>query len=537
MNRLKVGPALRAGRQGVFALVVAVLLTACTSTNKPTASPGKPAPAVETSNVPPSAPREFRAMWVATVKNIDWPSRPGLPVEQQRAEMNALLDCAVKLKLNAVIFQVRPSADALYRSTLEPWTEYLTGVQGRDPGYDPLAEWVSGAHRRGLELHAWFNPYRARHAEAQSPVSPDHIARTHPASVKSYGGFLWMDPGDLFARKRTLDVVRDVVKRYDIDGVHIDDYFYPYPVNAPVAPGQTATKTPPRELDFPDQDSWNRYVLTRGKLNRADWRRENVNRLVEEMWRVVHQTKSWVKFGVSPFGLGRPDRRPPGILGFSQYDKLYADVELWLRNGWLDYLVPQLYWRREQTAQSFRVLLDYWLAQPNPGRPIWPGLNASAINDTPKTWDAEEIVRQIELTRTRPAANGHVHYSAIALLQDRRKVATRLAKEIYSQVALVPAMPWLSVKPPAAPAFTVEKESLLLAAPAAGKSPALHAVWRRYGENWTFTTQPASWGRVTLSPQPELGPVDAVVVSAIDRAGIESPHVTWVRAKTKPAAR
>ncbi|WP_438480744.1 glycoside hydrolase family 10 protein [Oleiharenicola lentus] len=556
MKRIEVGPDLRAGRldaqtltarpevgpyhrkiSSVILGLISLFIASCASDKKPATksaaaidAPVAPAPKTipAVSNTPPAAPREFRAMWIATVKNIDWPSLPGLPVEQQRTEMNAILDRAVALKLNAVIFQIRPSADALYQSKLEPWSEYLTGVQGKDPGYDPLEEWVSGAHRRGLELHAWFNPYRARHAEAKSANAASHIARTHPNSVKSYGGYQWMDPGDDFARERTLAVVRDVVQRYDLDGVHIDDYFYPYPVADPKSP---AGVTPARELDFPDTPSWNRYVAARGKLNRADWRRDNVDRLVEEMNRTVHKTKPWVKFGVSPFGLGRPDRRPPGITGFSQYDKLYADVELWLAKGWLDYLVPQLYWPRDRKGQEYAVLLDYWLRQPNPGnRYVWPGLNVSGINDTEKSWPAEEIIRQVDLTRTRPAANGHVHYSAIALMQNRKGVTSRLQQEMYLQPALIPAMPWLSIAKPEAPKIA-SSESVLQLTPARDKNLALHAVWRRYGPRWVFSTQPASFNRVTLTPHIEYGAIDAVVISAVDRFGNESERVTWTKSK------
>ena len=341
-------------------------------------TPPVPAPVVE---VPPSAPREFRAAWVATVANIDWPSKPGLSADQQHAEMIAILDRAQALKLNAIIFQVRPAADALYASSLEPWSEYLTGTQGRDPGYDPLAEWVREAHRRGLELHAWFNPYRARHHAAKSPLAATHLGRTRPDIVKKYGELLWMDPGEPFAAERTLAVISDVVRRYDIDGVHLDDYFYPYPITQPLPAGAPKT-TPSEEVDFPDTPAWRRYQQAGGRLARADWRRQNVDRLVEQIHHRIHALKPWVKFGVSPFGLGRPDRRPPGIQGFSQYDKLYADVEKWVEQGWMDYLTPQLYWPASAKAQSFEVLLDYWAKLVNGRFHLWPGLFTSAITDT-----------------------------------------------------------------------------------------------------------------------------------------------------------
>ena len=468
------------------------------------------------ADTPPPAPREFRAVWVATVANIDWPSRAGLPVEEQRSEIIAILDHARALRLNAVILQVRPAADALYPSALEPWSEYLTGTQGRDPGYDPLAVWIAEAHRRGLELHAWFNPYRARHHEAKSPLAENHLEKTNPAVVKHYGELLWLDPGEPLAVARTLAVVRDVVRRYDVDGVHLDDYFYPYPIMTPDG----------SELDFPDEPSWTNYRAKGGRLARADWRRQNVDRLVEQLYRAVHAEKPWVKVGLSPFGIGRPDRRPPGIAGFSQYDKLYANVELWLARGWLDYLAPQLYWPRSRPAQDFAVLLDYWVGQNRKKRHLWPGLFASAINDTPKSWSTDEILRQIALVHAQPQAGGQVLFSMVALMQDRHGLATQLAAGPYAQPALVPATPWLGRNLPAAP--TLEKTSATQATirPAASASTALFAIWRRHGAQWHFTVQPAAEPEVDLAADPRFGSVDLLVVSAVDRLGNESPRVT-----------
>lgn len=217
---------------------------------------------------PPEPMREFRGAWIATVANIDWPSKPGLPVAQQKAELIALLDRAAQLHFNAIIFQVRPACDAMYASSLEPWSEYLTGTQGQapEPFYDPLAFAIEEAHKRGLELHAWFNPYRARHLKAKSPVAPNHISQTHPEWVRKYGGQLWLDPGEPGVREHILRVVLDVVNRYDVDGVQFDDYFYPTPEKD--ADGH--------EIDFPDEASWKKYGEATG-LSRDDWRRENVN--------------------------------------------------------------------------------------------------------------------------------------------------------------------------------------------------------------------------------------------------------------------
>lgn len=495
------------------------------------------------ASLPPPTPREFRAAWVATVSNIDWPSRPGLSVAEQQAEILAILNRAQGLHLNAIILQVRPAADALYHSPLEPWSEYLTGVQGKapDPFYDPLEFWIKEAHRRGLELHAWLNPYRARQAGAKSPLAKNHISRTHPAVVKSYGDLLWMDPGEPLAVERTLAVVRDITQRYDVDAIHVDDYFYPYPIPVPGAPRppdllQPGSPPPPvPEVDFPDDPSWKRYRSTGGTLSRPDWRRQQVDALVLEMGKTVKQIKPWVRFGVSPFGIGRPDLRPAGIEGFSQYDKLYADVERWWKEGWVDYLAPQLYWPIEQKPQAFGVLLNYWAEHNRAKRHLWPGLYTSRINATDKSWSPTEIEQQIALIRSNPGGSGHIHFSMVALTQNRRGVSEQLAQSTYSSPALIPATPWLERNHPLAPRIDVasrfsppgvapELEVKFLETP--GKKPALYSVWFRRGKTWHFSVVPASEPSFTLSA-PLLSPsetVNRIVVTAIDRVGNESPR-------------
>jgi uncharacterized lipoprotein YddW (UPF0748 family) len=405
--------------------LVAVVVAGCTA----------PETKLETASAP--ALREFRAAWVASVNNIDWPSRRDLTVAQQQEELVRIVERAQWIGLNALILQVRPAADALYSSELEPWSEYLTGVQGKapEPFYDPLAMWIAEAHRRGIELHAWFNPYRARHPSSRSPLAANHVANTMPGAVKAYGDFLWLDPGEAESARRTVEVILDVTRRYDVDGIHIDDYFYPYPEKP--ADGV--------ELDFPDESSWARYKLDAGPLSRSDWRRANVDALVERINSAVHREKPWVKFGVSPFGVGRPGFRPPGVAGFSQYDKLYANVELWLARGWLDYVAPQLYWQIDSPEQPFGVLLDYWMRFNTAGRHVWPGYFTSRIDDGPKSWSADEIASQVAITRAR-GADGHIHFSMAALMQNRGGIADRL-KALYAQPARVPLTPWLAPNP------------------------------------------------------------------------------------------
>lgn len=514
------------------ALAVAGVITSCTTlppaadkATTPGPGPG-PAPA-GTETEPPPAPREFRAAWVSTVANIDWPSKSNLNAAQQQAEAIAILDRAKAMNLNAIVLQVRPSADAIYASKLEPWTEYLSGTQGRapQPWYDPLKFWVAQAHARGLELHAWFNPYRARHATAKSPVSPDHISKTTPSAVKAYGRFLWMDPGEEAASRQTLAVILDVVKRYDIDGVHIDDYFYPYPVGAGGPEGALDGAAGGKELDFPDQVAWQRYLLTGGKLERADWRRQNVNQLIEALYKGIHAEKSWVRFGISPFGLGRPDRRPAGIVGFSQYDKLYADAEMWLEKGWVDYFSPQLYWPIAQAPQAYDVLLDYWLAQNRHGRHMWPGLFTSRIGAATKAFAPQEIVQQIGVTRSRPKAGGHVHFSMAALMENRQGITDQLKAGHYAGPALVPASPWLGSAAPGAPVVSAHRSgSAVNLKLAAGKDNTHFAIWSRHGGEWRFAVAPASKTEWSVADG-----ASAVVVSAIDRLGNESERVSVLK--------
>jgi uncharacterized lipoprotein YddW (UPF0748 family) len=486
---------------------------------------------------PPPAPREFRAAWVSTVANIDWPSRKDLNSQQQRAEIIAIVNRAKELNLNALVLQVRPSADAIYPSAIEPWSEFLTGEQGRAPSpfYDPLKLWIDEAHERGIELHAWFNPYRARHTAAKSPLARNHIGATNPSIVKSYGGYLWMNPGEAAAATQTLDVVLDVVRRYDIDGVHMDDYFYPYPV--PVA---GSNSTPPTEQDFPDDGAWQAFIKNGGKLNRADWRRQNVNSLIERMYNSIHREKQWIKFGLSPFGLGRPDRRPPGIVGFSQYDKLYADVELWLGKGWLDYLTPQLYWPVDQAPQAFGVLLDYWLKENTQSRHVWSGLYTSRIDATPKSWQPQEIVSQIKLARSRaqtaPTASGQIHFSMVALMQNRKGIGDELKAQLYSAPALVPASPWLeNVTPPSPQIMLEQRKNVRIkimpgSVSTAAQSASTFAIWAKYGNGksaqWQFSVLPAIVKNASIESEllstTSAGALGAVVVSAINRAGNES---------------
>ncbi|MEX2093121.1 MAG: family 10 glycosylhydrolase [Pirellulales bacterium] len=469
---------------------------------------------------PPPVAREFRGAWIATVANIDWPSQPGLPVDEQKQELVKLLDLAVELKLNAVVLQVRPACDALYASKLEPWSEYLTGKMGQppEPTYDPLSFAVEEAHHRGLELHAWFNPYRASHPTMKGPISENHISRTHPEIVRQYGEYLWLDPGEPGAVDHSLAVILDVVRRYDIDAVHFDDYFYPYPINDKDG----------KQVDFPDDASWAKYLVGLDgtePLARDDWRRANVDRLLERLSTEIHQAKPWVRFGVSPFGIFRPGQ-PPSIQGFDSYANLYADSRKWFQDGTVDYFSPQLYWPIEQQAQSYPVLLAWWQEQNTQGRHLWPGNFTSRVDDGSKTeWMADEVVRQIETTRAQDGAGGNIHFSIKALAADRGGVATKLREGVYAEPALVPASPWLAAKTPPPKRSQLswsgsgDERQLAMQLPD-GAEPWLWVVQRNRDGDWTTEIVP---GHTQVVDGARSG---SVVVTAVNRVGIEGPRAT-----------
>lgn len=463
---------------------------------------------------PPPPVREFRAAWITTVGNIDWPSKPGLPVAQQKAELISLLDRAAQLHFNAVCFQVRTVADALYDSPIEPWSEYLTGHQGQAPSpyYDPLALAVAEAHKRGLELHAWFNPFRAGRPDAKSPPAPNHITRTHPEVVRHYGKQIILDPGEPETQARALAVVLDVVRRYDVDGVVLDDYFYPYPEKNGAG----------EDMDFNDAASWEKYGVHSG-LSRADWRRDNVNRFVRNLSQSIKAVKPWVQFGISPFGIWRP-MNPPSVRGFDAYEKLYADSRKWLAAGWVDYLSPQLYWPIASPQQSFPALFDWWHAQNPLGRHVWPALGDTSVGGR---FSVLEIPHQIQLIRRRPDP-GEVHFHLRTVLEN--PVLAGSVRAQYAQPALVPVSPWISLAPPGRPQLEVIRQGH------SGyvhwdNSPGEPARW------WLVQTHGAGgWQTDVLPPGQtdtylDTSRADALFVRAVDRLGNLSEPAVWPAAK------
>jgi uncharacterized lipoprotein YddW (UPF0748 family) len=471
---------------------------------------------------PPPVAREFRGVWIASVANIDWPSEPGLSTRQQQQELLEMFDRAAALHLNAVILQVRPAADALYASPYEPWSEYLTGRMGRapDPYYDPLEFAVTEAHRRGLELHAWFNPYRARHPSAKSPISAGHISRTHPELVKRYGSMLWMDPGEPAVRELTTKVVLDVVRRYDIDGVHIDDYFYPY----------KERDSRGRNIDFPDAPSWRRYRASGGTLAKDDWRRANVDSLIHQVYVGIKSLKPWVKFGISPFGVWRPGYPPITDGKFDSYAELYGDSRKWVLNGWGDYFTPQLYWPIDRPDLSYPVLLQWWVQQNAKGRHIWPGNYVDKVNGSPTGWLAEEILNQIAVTRAQAGATGNVYFSMSTLMRNADNLPQKLLSGPYANRALVPASPWLDSIPPLTPAvrtgWDAARQSSNLSLDPQGSEPTwLWVIRARVGDEWTTDIVPGQQRFYTLPKLANGAYADAVSVSSVDRTGNESAAV------------
>lgn len=470
----------------------------------------------ENISAPPPA-REFRAAWIATVANIDWPSKPGLPVAQQKAELLALLDRAVQLHLNAVFFQVRPVADALYASPLEPWTEYLTGIQGKmpQPFYDPLALAVAEAHARGLEIHAWFNPFRAAHPEAKSPPALNHVTRTHPEIIRHYGRQTWLDPGEPEAQSRALNAVLDVVKRYDVDGIVFDDYFYPYPEKNWAG----------NLMEFPDDASWKKYGAHTG-LTRDDWRRANINQFIQKVSSSVKALKPQVQFGVSPFGIWRPGV-PAGISpkALDAYGKLYADAKLWLGSGWVDFLAPQLYWPIAQREESFPALLQWWRAQNSKGRHVYAALNDAAAG---KTFSTDEIARQIQTVRTQTSNGGEVHYHLRSITENSALAAALRTQ--YAQTALVPASPWIAAPPPLKPKMSVVTGSTSAHVhwDNAGGEPARNWLFQsRVNGNWTTQIFPGGQTDFYFN----AGIPEAVFLRAVDRLGNLGEPMVWTPRK------
>lgn len=379
---------------------------------------------------------EFRGVWIATVDNIDWPPRNVYDVEAQKADFIRQLELHKRNGMNAVIVQVRPATDAFYPSPYEPWSQWLTGTQGKPPVpfYDPLQFMIEEAHKRGMEFHAWCNPYRANFNIGKASIAPGHVTRLHPEWFLRYGNTLYFDPGNKNGQQWVVKVISDMVQRYDIDAVHMDDYFYPYRIAG---------------KEFPDTAS---YRIYGNDMSKDDWRRANVDSIITQLSVAIKQEKPWVKFGISPFGVWRNnDKDPEGSAtqaGVTNYDDLYADILLWLRNGWIDYVAPQLYWEIGFKRADFATLLDWW-SKHTYGRHLYIGHGIYRANERASAaWkDSTQLPRQLQLLRQNPNVQGSIYFSSKTFDTNPNGWNDSLRNDYYRLPAQVPPMDWLPPRP------------------------------------------------------------------------------------------
>lgn len=369
---------------------------------------------------------EMRGVWVATVANIDWPSNPNLSTKAQKSEIIKILDNCEALKLNAIFLQVRSCGDALYKSSTEPWSKFLTGKQGIPPTpyYDPLHYWIEEAHKRGIELHAWINPYRVS-MERDDKLFANHVANRHRNWVIEYGGKRYLNPGEPEVVNYIKYIVNELITKYQIDGIHLDDYFYPYPIN-----GES----------FDDEWSFKRYGFNYQNID--DWRRDNVNIVVESIHKTIKLANKGVKFGISPFGIWRNNSMD--LMGsdtegaITNYDDLYADVLEWIKNGWLDYIAPQLYWDLNHKKANYATLLQWW--RENSGKtPLFIGESLYKINAKDKNWsDKNEMKKHIELCRSTSGNSGNIFFSVNHFNRDLHDFQSDITDSLYLFTAIPP---------------------------------------------------------------------------------------------------
>ena len=477
---------------------------------------------------------EFRGVWVASVENIDWPSKKGLPVDSQKLEFTRLLDMHQRNGLNAVVVQIRPAADAFYPSPYEPWSEWLTGIQGQAPSpyYDPLEFMIEETHKRGMEFHAWCNPYRAVHTIGKSSIAPDHISRQHPEWFVRFEKTLYFDPGNPEVQQYVTNVIRDIVRRYDIDALHFDDYFYPYDIVEGGPPGK----------DFPDNRSFARYG---GGLSKGDWRRANVDSVILRISKAIKEIKPHCKFGISPFAIWRNlSKDPEGSAtqaGVTDYDNLYADILLWLRNGWIDYVVPQIYFEFTHPHAPYGVLVDWW-ARHTYGRQCYIGLAPFLAGGRPAWRDSTQLTRQIKVLRAYPSIQGAVYFSSKSFENNPNGWSDSLQNTYYNYPALIPPMPWIDSVKPHAPKFHVENNtkegsvSAYLEKGDPGDTLRGFAVYQSDSAGMEVSSA-AAVGFIAYDPVAELtirmpaekkGPVHFYFVTAISRTNVESDPVPIV---------
>ena len=377
--------------------------------------------------------REFRAAWIQSVNG----QFRGIPTEKLKQNLIGQLNSLQKAGINAIIFQVRPEADALYASRLEPWSRFLTGVQGKapEPYWDPMQFMIDECHKRGMEFHAWINPYRTK-TTLKSELAPNHVYNIHPEWFVTYGDQLYFDPALPESRRHICMVVSDIVSRYDVDAIHMDDYFYPYPIKG---------------KDFPDDASFARFGG--GFSNKGDWRRSNVNVLIKKLHETIREIKPWVKFGVSPFGIYRNESSDPlgsKTKGLQNYDDLYADVLLWAREGWIDYNIPQIYWHIGHPVADYETLVKWW-ARNTENRPLFIGQSVmnTVQNADPKNPSINQLPRKMALQRAYQTIGGSCQWPASAVVENAGKYRDALIAEYHKYPALPPVFDFMDNEAPA----------------------------------------------------------------------------------------
>ena len=394
---------------------------------------------------------EFRAVWVATVANIDFPSDKFENSFAERQEFIRLLDMSKRNGMNAVVVQIRPAADAFYPSPYEPWSEWLTGKQGRPPVpyFDPLKFMITETHKRGMEFHAWMNPYRAVFDIRKSSISPTHITRLHPDWFINYGGTKYFDPGNKQVQQYLNNIVSDVVSRYDIDAIHFDDYFYPYRIQ-----GET----------FDDAVSYEKYG---NGMSLDDWRRSNVDSIIAKLSRTIKEKNPYCKFGISPFGVWRNASQDPDgsntLAHQTDYDDLYADILLWLKHKWIDYVAPQLYWSIGRKGVPFEVLLDWW-AHHAYGRQLYIGQGIyRALETRTGPWkDKEQLPEQIQLMRQYPQVQGSIFFSSSTFLSNPHGWDDSLRNDYYRYPAIIAPMKWIDSTRPEPPEIAYDSSRVAI---------------------------------------------------------------------------
>ncbi len=373
---------------------------------------------------------EFRGVWVATVDNIDWPAKGNTSSDSQKAEFIKMLDQHQRNGINAMVVQIRPATDAFYPSPYEPWSQWLTGLQGLPPSpyYDPLQFMIDETHKRGMVFHAWCNPYRAEFKIGQSPLTATHITKLYPQWFLTYGDKRYFDPGNKEAQQHVVKVIRDVVSRYAVDAIHFDDYFYPYRITG---------------KEFPDSVSFARYG---NRMNKEDWRRSNVDSIILMLSKAIKEENKNCQFGISPFGVWRNiDKDLNGSstkAGQTNYDDLYADILLWLRKGWIDYVAPQLYFEIGHRTVDYTVLLDWW-SKHSYGKHCYIGLGIYKSGSNAAWSDKTQLPRQIEMLRNTANVQGMIFFSSKNIQSNTNGWSDSLRLNYFKDPAAVPVMEWM----------------------------------------------------------------------------------------------